>query len=79
MVETVELDKQLLANLRDLRPVLTGDALDQACSLVKNAMADSDRERGTALLKRKQLDSTKLRTIIKCKYLLTHHTVYKPL
>jgi hypothetical protein len=88
-VDTVELEKQLLGDLRDLRTVLTGEVLDQACALARAALTDradrTDRDRagstgpglvqggsasglrgtGAGATKRKQMDLTRIRTILK--------------
>lgn len=60
-IETLDLDKQMLINLRDARTVLTGDVLDQACQLVKDAVAI----KGSTITARRQLDLSRIRTVLK--------------
>lgn len=60
-IDTVELDKQLLINLRDLRTILTGEILDSACLLVRQAIFAN----GGTLASKRLLDPPRIRTILK--------------
>lgn len=71
-IDTVELDKQLLINLRDLRTILTGEILDSACSLVKQAIA----VKGGMILSRRLLDLSRIRTILKSLMMIGGKLVY---
>lgn len=65
-VETVELDKELLGSLRNLRTIFTGEALDKGCNLIRLRL-------GAALMKKVEAQSSvssmmggsKLRNIVK--------------
>lgn len=59
-VETLDLDKQLLASLRDVRSILTGEILDHGCNYIK---AELSERRGSSI--KKGLDVGKIRTIVK--------------
>ena len=61
-IDTVELDKQLLINLRDLRTLLTGEVLDTACNLVRQGILS----KGAAIANSKRLlDPSRIRTVLK--------------
>jgi Acidic fibroblast growth factor binding (FIBP) len=60
-IDTVELDKQMLINLRDLRTILTGEVLDVACSLVRQAIV----AKGGIITTRRLLDVARIRTVLK--------------
>lgn len=59
-VETLDLDKQLLASLRDVRSILTGEILDHGCNYIKSELSE---RRGSSV--KKGLDVGKIRTIVK--------------
>ena len=59
-VETLDLDKQLLTSLRDVRSILTGEILDHGCNYIK---AELSERRGSSV--KKGLDVAKIRTIVK--------------
>jgi hypothetical protein len=59
-VETLDLDKQLLASLRDVRSILTGEILDHGCNYIKTELSE---RRGGSI--KKGLDVGKIRTIVK--------------
>ena len=60
-IDTVELDKQLLINLRDLRTILTGEILDSACNLVRQSI----NNKGGSIANKRQLDMPRIRTVLK--------------
>lgn len=60
-IDTVELDKQLLINLRDLRTILTGEVLDSACNLVRQAI----NNKGGIIASKRLLDLSRIRTVLK--------------
>jgi hypothetical protein len=60
-IDTVELDKQMLINLRDLRTILTGEVLDTACSIVLKAII----AKGETISSRRMLDLPRIRTVLK--------------
>jgi len=61
-VDSMELDKGLLSNLRDVRNVITGEALDSGCFFVKKAL----EERGhTNALKKLAGDIARIRSVLK--------------
>ena len=72
-IETLELDKQMLINLRDARTMLTGDVLDAACQLVRDTIAQkvttssssSSSSSGSNLVARRLLDLSRIRTVLK--------------
>ena len=67
-IETLELDKQMLINLRDVRTMLTGDVLDAACQLVRDTIAQkviSSSGSGSNLVARRLLDLSRIRTVLK--------------
>ena len=68
-IDTVELDKQMLINLRDLRQILTGEVLDVACNLVKQAVI----AKGGLIASRRSLDLPRIRTVLKSLILIGGH------
>ena len=67
-IETLELDKQMLINLRDARTMLTGDVLDAACQLVRDTIAQkvtSSSGSGSNIVARRLLDLSRIRTVLK--------------
>lgn len=68
-IDTVELDKQMLINLRDLRQILTGEVLDIACNLVKQAVI----AKGGLIASRRLLDLPRIRTVLKSLILIGGH------
>jgi len=66
-VESMELDKGLLSNLRDVRNVLTGEPLDSGCLFVKKALEERGYSAGglSSSLKRLTGDVSKIRALLK--------------
>ena len=60
-MDTVELDKQLLSNLRDVRTVLTGEVLDSGCASVRAAL----QECGGPVTAKKIMEPFRIRVILK--------------
>ena len=60
-IDSIELDKQMLINLRDLRQMLTGEVLDSACNQVKHAIV----MHGGIIASRKLLDLPRIRMVLK--------------
>jgi hypothetical protein len=54
-IDTIDVDKQLLYNLRDIKILLTGDTLDNATANIRNALL----EQGGSIITKKLLDSSR--------------------
>jgi hypothetical protein len=62
-VDTVDVDKQLMNNLRDIKTVVTSDVLNMGCQLVINNL--QDRAGGAAIVRKLEQHSGRLRSMLK--------------